>query len=89
MSYKVNVVIERDEFGYYAHCPELEGCQTEGDSLEELWDSIAASQASVGITESQRKELDRRIEEYEIAPDVGSSWVDVMRKLKSHNFLPM
>jgi predicted RNase H-like HicB family nuclease len=26
MSHKVSVVIEKDEFGYYAYCPELEGC---------------------------------------------------------------
>jgi predicted RNase H-like HicB family nuclease len=36
MSHKVNVVIEKDEFGYYAYCPELEGCQTQGDSIEEV-----------------------------------------------------
>jgi predicted RNase H-like HicB family nuclease len=36
MSYKVSVVIEKDESGYYAYCPELEGCQTQGDSLEEV-----------------------------------------------------
>jgi predicted RNase H-like HicB family nuclease len=36
MSYKVSVVIEKDEYGYYAYCPELEGCQSQGDSLEEI-----------------------------------------------------
>jgi predicted RNase H-like HicB family nuclease len=36
MSYKVSIVIEKDEHGYYAHCPVLEGCQTQGDSLEEV-----------------------------------------------------
>lgn len=36
MSYKVSVVIEKDEQGYYAYCPELEGCQTQGESLEEV-----------------------------------------------------
>ncbi|OGQ73524.1 MAG: hypothetical protein A2235_02470 [Deltaproteobacteria bacterium RIFOXYA2_FULL_42_10] len=36
MSYKVSIVIEKDEQGYYAYCPELEGCQTQGDSLEEV-----------------------------------------------------
>ena len=35
MSYKVSVVIEKDECGYYAYSPELNGCQTQGDSLEE------------------------------------------------------
>ena len=33
MNYKVNVVIEKDESGYYAYCTELEGCQSQGDSL--------------------------------------------------------
>ena len=36
MPYKVSVVIEKDEYGYYAYSPELEGCQTQGDSLEEV-----------------------------------------------------
>jgi len=36
MPYKVSIVIEKDEYGYYAYSPELEGCQTQGDSLEEV-----------------------------------------------------
>jgi len=40
MLYKVNVVIEKDEYGYYAYCPELEGCQTQGDTLEEVLDNV-------------------------------------------------
>lgn len=36
MSYKVSIVIEKDENGYYAYCPELEGCQSEGGSIEEV-----------------------------------------------------
>ncbi len=40
MSYKVSIVIEKDEYGYYAYCPELEGCQTQGDSLEEVMVNI-------------------------------------------------
>ena len=35
MSQKVSVVIEKDEHGYYAYCPELEGCQTQGDSVDD------------------------------------------------------
>ncbi len=35
MTYKVSTVIEKDEHGYYAYCPELPGCQSQGDSLEE------------------------------------------------------
>jgi predicted RNase H-like HicB family nuclease len=35
-SYNVGVVIEKDDYGYYAFCPELEGCQTQGDTFEEV-----------------------------------------------------
>ena len=37
---KVNVIIEKDQYGYYAFCPELKGCHTQGDSLEEVLENI-------------------------------------------------
>lgn len=40
MSYKVSIVIEKDEYGYYAYCPELEGCQSQGDTFEEVMANI-------------------------------------------------
>jgi predicted RNase H-like HicB family nuclease len=40
MSHKVSIVIEKDDFGYYAYCPELEGCQTQGDTFEEAMANI-------------------------------------------------
>ncbi len=40
MSQKVGVVIEKDDHGYYAYCPELEGCLTQGDSLEDVLSNI-------------------------------------------------
>ncbi|MDP3012462.1 MAG: type II toxin-antitoxin system HicB family antitoxin [Candidatus Hydromicrobium sp.] len=40
MAYKVNIIIEKDEYGFYAFCPELEGCQSQGDSLEEVMHNI-------------------------------------------------
>ncbi len=40
MKYKVSVVIEKDKYGYYAYCPQLEGCQTQGDSFEEVLNNI-------------------------------------------------
>jgi len=36
VSYKVSIVIEKDKDGYYAYCPELEGCHTQGDTFEEV-----------------------------------------------------
>lgn len=35
MTYKVSVIIEHDDNGYYAYCPELPGCQTQGETLDE------------------------------------------------------
>jgi predicted RNase H-like HicB family nuclease len=32
---KVSVIIEHDENGYYAWCPELRGCQSQGTTIEE------------------------------------------------------
>ncbi|ODS35215.1 hypothetical protein BEH94_03345 [Candidatus Altiarchaeales archaeon WOR_SM1_SCG] len=40
MFYKASIVIEKDKQGYYAYCPELEGCQTQGDTLDEVISSI-------------------------------------------------
>lgn len=34
--HQLTVVIEKDECGYYAYCPALEGCQTQGDSQQEI-----------------------------------------------------
>jgi len=40
MSYKIMVIIEQDEDGYYAYTPELPGCQSQGDSLDEIMANI-------------------------------------------------
>ncbi len=37
---KVSVVIEQDEHGCYAWCPELKGCQSEGKTVEEALTNI-------------------------------------------------
>jgi predicted RNase H-like HicB family nuclease len=40
MTHKVSVVIERDADGYYAWCPELRGCQSQGKTVEESLTNI-------------------------------------------------
>ncbi len=40
MSRKASVVIERDDHGFYAWCPELKGYQSPGDTLDEALASI-------------------------------------------------
>lgn len=37
---KVNVIIEKDNYGYYAFCPELKGCHSQGDSFDEVIENI-------------------------------------------------
>ena len=37
---KVSVVIEQDEQGCYAWCPELKGCQSQGSTFEEALSNI-------------------------------------------------
>jgi predicted RNase H-like HicB family nuclease len=40
MRYNVNVIYEKDEQGYYVYCPQLKGCQSQGDTFEEARDNI-------------------------------------------------
>lgn len=35
MTRKASVVIEKDEHGFYVWCPELKGCQSQGETIEE------------------------------------------------------
>jgi predicted RNase H-like HicB family nuclease len=37
---KVSVVLEQDQHGCYAWCPELKGCQSEGRSVEDALTNI-------------------------------------------------
>lgn len=37
---KYAVVINNTEFGYYAHCPALPGCHSQGDNFEETTENI-------------------------------------------------
>ena len=35
MIQKFSAVIEKDDHGCFAYCPELKGCHSQGDSIEE------------------------------------------------------
>jgi predicted RNase H-like HicB family nuclease len=39
-AYKFSVVVEKDIDGYFAFCPELQGCYTQGDTYEEVLENI-------------------------------------------------
>jgi len=39
-NFRFSVVIEKDEEGYTAFCPELQGCYAQGETYEEVLDNI-------------------------------------------------
>ena len=59
MTKKISVVIERDTDGFYAYCPELPGCQSQGTSKEDVISNIreAASLYMKMMSPDERKKL--------------------------------
>ena len=58
MQGKVSVVIQQDEHGCYAWCPELKGCQSQGRTVEETLTNIreAIELFLETLTEEERSE---------------------------------
>ncbi|MBN8726470.1 MAG: addiction module protein [Xanthomonadales bacterium] len=50
--------------------------------VEELWDSIAADQGALALTDEQRRELDRRLDAYEADRDPGRPLEDVLTGIR-------
>jgi putative addiction module component (TIGR02574 family) len=48
---------------------------------EDLQDSILDKQDELPLTDAQKQELDRRLENYQQNPDAGSSWEAVKGRL--------
>ena len=38
--YDFPIIIEQDDVGYFATCPELQGCYSQGDTYEEVFSNI-------------------------------------------------
>lgn len=45
--------------------------------VEEIWDSIAKENGAFDLTQSQKDELDRRIESYKKNPHQGRTWEEI------------
>ena len=43
MSYKFNIIIEKDDNGYFAYIPQLKGCMTQGDTYEEALSDVKSA----------------------------------------------
>lgn len=51
--------------------------------VEDIWDSIAAEEPEVELSDAMNRELDRRIAAANANPDAGSSWDEVKARLRS------
>ena len=53
--------------------------------IERLWDDLAATQDSLPLTDWQREELDRRINEFERDEDYGAPAEEVLGRLRGRD----
>ena len=67
--YKFSVVIEKNKEGYFAFCPELQGCYTQGDTYEEVLENIR---------DAIRLHIEDRIEGGEEVPQADSVSLTLM-----------
>jgi predicted RNase H-like HicB family nuclease len=67
--YKFSVVVEKDVDGYFALCPELQGCYTQGDTYEEVLGNIK---------DAIRLHIEDRIESGEEIPQAESVSLTLM-----------
>jgi predicted RNase H-like HicB family nuclease len=51
--YRLSVVLEKDADGYFAYCPQLQGCSTQGSTYEE---ALANIQDAICLHIEDRKE---------------------------------
>ena len=61
--YRFPVVTEHDEEGYFAFCPELQGCYTQGETYEEVLRNIR---------DAIRLHIEDRLESGEAIPQAES-----------------
>jgi putative addiction module component (TIGR02574 family) len=50
--------------------------------VEAIWDSISAVPEALPLTEWQKQELDRRLEDFEKNPDAGSTLEEVFARIR-------
>lgn len=50
--------------------------------VQAIWDSIAAEQAYPDLTQQQKRELDRRIDDYDSNPDNVLTWEEIRASIK-------
>ncbi len=60
MKYRFPIIIEKDVDGYFANCPTLQGCYTQGETYEEalanIHDAIALHLEDMAASHEEIKE---------------------------------
>ena len=52
------------------------------DLIEQLWDSLSENPDAVPLSKSQRRELDRRLDDLERVGPVGIPWDEVVLQIR-------
>ena len=53
--------------------------------LEDLWESLRRAPEAVPVTDAQKAELDRRLDELDEEGPVGIPWDEVVRRIKGRS----
>lgn len=53
--------------------------------LEQLWDSLSETPAAVPLTDAQREELDRRLDDLERGGAEGIPWDEVLQQIRKRD----
>ena len=53
--------------------------------VQDIWDSIADEDESLTLTEFEKRELDNRMETYDVALERGLTWEVFIERMKSEN----
>ena len=53
--------------------------------IEELWDSLNETPGSVPLSDGQREELDRRLDDLERSGPEGIPWDQVLQQIRSRS----
>ena len=51
--------------------------------VEDIWDSIAADQSALDLTEAQKSELDNRLDAFEKDGEIGREASEVIAEIRS------
>ena len=51
--------------------------------IEELWDSLSGKPGAIPLTNAQREELDRRLDDLESSGPEGIPWEEVLQQIRS------